>query len=261
MKKLAKHAFWVTCNWYGRIFGRPWLEHFNLAILNLALHGLGYNNSYRSFTGEQWFIRDVLKRGDIRVCIDVGANVGNYARELINTLDCTVYAIEPTSPSFAQLQKCAAERPNTLFPIQKAVLDAPDTVTMYSRAALDETASVDAGAFGPTAVREEVAADTLDTIVAPLNLTRIDLIKVDVEGYEREVFRGMQKTLTQFRPAYIQFEFNIAQLKRGYTVYDLCQMLPDYEFYRLLPRGWIRIHPEKFASNIFMFSNIVAKRV
>jgi hypothetical protein len=100
----------------------------------------------------------------------------------------------------------------------------------------------------------------LDELVARENIQRIDFIKIDTEGFEREVARGMQKTLKDLRPKFVQFEFNIMQLRRGYTVLDMEQLLPGYTLWRLLPHGWLKVDPQAFAGNIFMFQNIVAVR-
>lgn len=70
----------------------------------------------------------------------------------------------------------------------------------------------------------------------------------------------MQETLRLLKPKFIQFEFNLIQLHRGYTIYTLAQLLKGYTFYRLLPHGWVRIDPASFVANIFMFQNIVAVR-
>jgi hypothetical protein len=49
----------------------------------------------------------------------------------------------------------------------------------------------------------EVAGVTLDSIVKSEGLQRLDLVKIDVEGAEMQVLRGMDSTLTAFRPKLI----------------------------------------------------------
>ena len=48
-----------------------------------------------------------------------------------------------------------------------------------------------------------VSSVSIDDLVKSLNLDRLDLIKIDVEGHEGFVIRGAQETLTLFRPMLI----------------------------------------------------------
>jgi len=76
----------------------------------------------------------------------------------------------------------------------------------------------------------EVPLDTLDNYCAARQITRLDFIKVDVEGAEHLVFRGAEKTLERLRPTII-FECNEESgaesyrvlEKLGYGLFDLDQ--------------------------------------
>ena len=46
----------------------------------------------------------------------------------------------------------------------------------------------------------EVEVTTIDAIVAELALPRVDYIKFDIEGAEREALKGAEKTLTKYQP-------------------------------------------------------------
>ena len=63
-------------------FGRKSLQFFNDIILSLSLHAKGYKN-YGNFkaTGEENFINIIS--GEIKVCLDIGANIGNYSKLLL----------------------------------------------------------------------------------------------------------------------------------------------------------------------------------
>ncbi len=264
MKKLSisriKHAFWILANIYGRLFGRALFAPFHRSMLILALHGLGYDNGWKnSYTGEEWFIRHILRPTRPRVCIDIGANVGNYSALLLQNLTGTVYAFEPATSSFAVLQNIQARFQGRFFPINKAVSNAVGKTHLYSSRERSPTASLDTRLV-PNASAEEVSVTTLDAFIEEQSVPDIDFIKIDTEGFEKEVFQGMQKTIRTCKPRFIQFEFNILQLRRGYTLLELTDLVKEYTFYRLLPRGWVAIDPRSFSSNIFMFCNIVAVR-
>ncbi|OYV01641.1 MAG: hypothetical protein CFE26_22755, partial [Verrucomicrobiales bacterium VVV1] len=54
------------------------------------------------------------------------------------------------------------------------------------------------------AVTVEVQTVTLDDTLAPAgSLARLDLVKVDVEGFEREVRRGSTRILREVRPVWL----------------------------------------------------------
>jgi hypothetical protein len=52
-----------------------------------------------------------------------------------------------------------------------------------------------------------VPVTTLDALVAAQGLARVDLVKVDVEGFEGDVLDGAADTIARHRPAFI-LEFN-----------------------------------------------------
>jgi FkbM family methyltransferase len=256
MKSAIRHSFWVLSNWWGLVFGHAWLAPVHHLLLNLTLHSLGYDNA--RFTGEEWFIKNVLKKAGVKTCIDVGANIGGYSMPLIKYLDCKVYAIEPSSSSFAQLQKNLQDKNVVL--IKAALSDHEGMGTLFSRRTQSEKATLSPVLGEGSSIQEEVRVTTLDTVVQENSISEIDLIKIDTEGHELEVFRGMRHTLSQLKPRFIQFEFNHVHLYRDTTLLELSRELPHYQLYRLLPHGWIKIDPIKYANNIFMFCNIIAVR-
>lgn len=249
--KKLKHFSWVLLNIYGRLFGRRSLTGFHRTLLAISLHGLGYDNTWKmSYTGEGWFIGHVLPNYGVKVCLDVGANVGEYSKELL-LHGHEVHALEPSTHTFKALSRIEG-----IHTYNVAVSNYDGRGSLFSPVKLAGTATLDRELLSKKDVeKEDVRVVTLDSFAAANHIAP-DFIKIDVEGFEREVLEGM-KTL---RPRVIQFEFNIMQLKRGYTLLALTALLPGYAFYRLLPRGMIRIDPEKFVNNIFMFSNYVALR-
>ena len=248
-----KHFFWVISNIFGYLFGRALFAQVYHGMITLCLHGLGYDNMYRdSWSGERWFIKNKVAPLQPKVCIDIGANVGAYTKMLLQYTNAQVYAVEPSSSSLKKLQKLG-ER-TIVVPL--AVSDFDGEAVLYSSTEEDERATLDKNVReGKT--EEKVRVCTLNTLSKEYDIGNVDFIKIDTEGFEKEVLSG----LGAIKPNFIQFEFNKHHLYRKVTLLELTQLLPEYEFYRLLPHGWIKIHPRKYVDNVFMFCNIVAKKV
>jgi hypothetical protein len=73
----------------------------------------------------------------------------------------------------------------------------------------------------------------LDALVAQQALTRLDVIKMDVEGAELEVIKGGLKTLEQYKPILLIELFDAALQKQGASVDAVVAQLKEagYSFY------------------------------
>jgi FkbM family methyltransferase len=143
------------------------------------------------------------------VAIDIGASLGEWAVPLARAIGAAgrLFAFEP-QPLVARAL-AATFRINNLTQaeaIEAAVSDRGGVQTM----AMPEIASseVDSGRARIGAARAgETAASvrsvTIDAFAGETGLTRLDLVKIDVEGHERAVLAGACTTLARFRPAIV----------------------------------------------------------
>ncbi len=138
------------------------------------------------------------------VALDIGANVGAVTLALARFTAPTgiVHAFEPGPPNVQRLQANLALNPGlaaqvTVHPA--GVGEAPGQLRWQEEDGNPGNAML--GAHGTHAV----PVITLDDFTVQQGLSRLDFIKVDVEGMELSVFRGARCTLRQFRPT-IYFE-------------------------------------------------------
>lgn len=131
-----------------------------------------------------------------RQAIDVGANVGRYAKPLAS-LARHVHAFEP-HPRLAHILR--ASLPPNVTVRQVAVSDAPGRVLLYVpvfNGREDEgLGSIDDPAHDSGCLRMEVEATTLDTMAS----LDVGFVKIDVEGHEANVLAGARKLIADQRP-------------------------------------------------------------
>ena len=139
------------------------------------------------------------------VILDVGANSGIYAMvaQAVNA-SATVVAFEPVERVYLQLLEHAELNGGKVRCVNAAVSDCSGGVTMFEPDVEHPYwASLDPTVFGPDVgkdwVQVEVKGIRLDDFLSDAQLSP-DLIKVDTEGHEPEVLRGLGSMLAANRP-------------------------------------------------------------
>ena len=132
--------------------------------------------------------------------IDVGGNIGYYAMMEARLVGPTgkVVAIEPMPDNSEQLCFNVAKNGYDNIDIHKmAIGDHDGTAVMYI------TARSNWHSLHPPAEAKsemKVRVSSLDSLVLPYNLPSVDLIRMDLEGYEIVVIEGMKKVLEKYGP-------------------------------------------------------------
>jgi FkbM family methyltransferase len=143
------------------------------------------------------------------VAIDIGANLGAWTLPFAAAVGRGghVLAVEPAPRSAAALAKTlAANALGQAELVRCAVGDADGAVDFAVPLVTSARSDTGTARIGPAMTGHEtllLAMRRLDTLVAERALERIDLVKIDVEGYERRVFDGGGTALARFRPALV----------------------------------------------------------
>ena len=250
---------------YRIVFARELFYRLNKLIYRCSLSGLGIlNYEPDKASGEINFLNNLLKNRLGGVVIDVGANVGDYSRLVLEiNKSVTVYAFEPNPKTFAKLT--ASIRIKNFNPINAAVSNTEGFLSLYDYESKEGSGhaslyrEVIENIHHSKAVEHKVRVCSLDEFVKSKNIQKIDLLKIDTEGNELNVLKGVSELIRAAKIDAIHFEFNEMNVCSRTFFKDFWDMLPRYDFYRLLPLGMVNIERySPFFCEIFAYQNIVA---
>jgi FkbM family methyltransferase len=231
--------------------------------LRLSCFSTIFRTIYRNISGKKFepgiFALDrFISPG--AVCFDVGAAYGRYTLVLSRLAGNSghVYSFEPGSYSYAVLssimrfhglrnvtavKKALSERAgkiNLLLPIKRTGKIGPSLAYL--------NAGKESGA-----ISEEVEMITLDQYRQASGVSRLDIIKCDVEGAELLVFRGARESISRFKPT-ILCEIDASLVSRfAYAPSDIFAFLSgeDYKPFIFRDNSFREIGEFKENSNYF----------
>jgi FkbM family methyltransferase len=148
-------------------------------------------------------LRRTLSPGD--VAIDVGANIGIYTQLLSRWVGPTglVHSFEPSPKNFGRLQRATRKLANVRLS-QSAVGESSRRTTLY----VSDKLNVDHRAYLPEGDSRHIVPIemiALDDYFKPGE--RVDLIKMDIQGYELHALRGASRVLADNPGIKLLFEF------------------------------------------------------
>jgi FkbM family methyltransferase len=160
-------------------------------------------------------VRGLLRRGD--VFVDVGANIGWFtalAASIVGTRG-TVLSFEPSPYAYERLHHSVARASNVrAFNIGLSEQDGELVLFVPPEARGNHDPSMVEYCDGMTPVT--VPVRRLGAVLEELGISRVDVMKIDVEAHEPEVFAGCESLLRAGCIRSILCEFNDPLLrKRG----------------------------------------------
>ncbi len=171
---------------------------------------------------KRWILRNLPKDG---VFIDVGANVGILtACAAIKAVEGLIVSIEPTS-TFDVLKRNLKSLNDQLSNIQLHNVALGENNGKHK----DKLYKI----WGEEPVEDIFDFKTLDSLVSELALKKINVVKIDTDGFELEVLKGASNTLRTHRPTVI-VEVNEAMAIRQTSHQDLFQFMIDAKYDKAL---------------------------
>jgi FkbM family methyltransferase len=153
-------------------------------------------------------------QSDFATIIDVGANRGQFSVAAARRYPrAAIHAFEPIEGAFRQLQKNIARYPNVTAH-HKALGGGVGSVRFFQNqfdqvsSALEIDPANHQPYFDHAAVRRiSVKMDRLDRLAPELNFERPTLLKLDVQGYEKQVLCGARDCLSSIDYLVLELAF------------------------------------------------------
>lgn len=164
-------------------------------IVQIRVHGIAYPVSIRIGTTDLATFKQVLverhyefdKPETPRLIIDAGANIGLASIYFANRYpDAKIVAIEPEASNYKMLKRNTAAYPQ-ITPLQAALWRKNENLFLFDSGHGNHGFQVGDEQQG---TRERLGATpglTVDAILRDVGENRVDLLKIDIEGAEREV--------------------------------------------------------------------------
>jgi len=258
-------------NFYIRVFSNKFFHSFHHFVIHSSQRAIGYKNfGNLELTGEKKLLK-IISKHKIKLSIDIGANVGNFAKEILLTTNSFVVAIEPMNESYKKLKKLEFHFNKRIVCFNIALSDKAEKKKIYFQSPKSELASFNENIKNLNYINKKkikykiINSITLDNFIKKnKNLFKIgvDFIKIDTEGHDHKILQGAEKTIKLFKPKFIQFEMNWHYLFDGINIYYICSKFHEYNLFRVLPyeSGLVKADFQHPNDNIFHLSNFVLVR-
>jgi FkbM family methyltransferase len=171
--------------------------------------------------------------------VDIGANIGAHTLRLARLVGPhgRVLAFEPTDFAFQKLQRNLALNPELASRVEAFhcfLTEASDVAvprTIYSSWPLTGGEDLHAKHLGHAMPTETATARSLDDVLALYPDRRVQLVKLDVDGFECAVLRGARQMLREGRPIFVMELAPYVLEERGASLSELLSFF--------IPNGYV----------------------
>jgi FkbM family methyltransferase len=221
------------------------LRFGNVVLKGDVAHNVFYPLVRHGYYTHQAVEDDVLAylaRGS-RLIVDVGGNIGYTAALLAASApDARIFVFEPLPLCKPYLDQIAAQFPGVTI-AAKAVGATPGTAQFLQRAQIDRS-SLKGGEdarIDPTqtaSAQDEHIKVEVTTLDAEFAGQIVDVIKIDVEGFEHDVLMGARTTIARCKPVVVFEAYETVVLAAAISIF--AEIDPGYMIYTIAHDGHLR---------------------
>lgn len=205
------------------------------------------------------FQRNVYLSGPVRIVpgsivLDIGANIGIFAKRAISAGARQVVSIEPVPATVLALRWNLASEiaMNRALILQMGVWDKSDALRFVVDAKRPGRSSCVEASSEKDVYETTINVKPLDLIIKELDLPRADFIKIDIEGAELRALQGAREVLVGDKPQLaIAVEHTSDQFRNACLVRDL--VLSINPAYRCIPGPYLTDSQRRLSPELLYF--------
>lgn len=225
-------------------------DHINYPFV-VKRNGLIYEGNLNSYIDWSVYFYGYYERNEIKyfskllnkirnpTMLDIGANVGHHSL-FLSPYCSEIIAFEPLIENcvdFEKRMKLNSIRNVRLF--KCGLGDKNQKLNFILPGSENKGTGFFSEAFGNNTIELDVRRG--DDVLSEIRLEKLELIKMDVEGFEVSVIKGLVNHINKFRPI-IFMEFTSEQKNNICSVTELKQLLPNnYNIYLIQERKVVLI--------------------
>jgi len=167
----------------------------------LSVRGYPHPVHFRHATTDKYVIGEVLaleqyselqSLSGVRTIVDAGANIGTASVYFLNHFpETTVIALEPDPGNYSLLRKNLAYYGERAVPLRRALWRSNEPLAI-SRGQFRDGGEWSFQVKEAEGEQSEVEGTTLSSLMTERMLDVIDILKIDIEGAEREIFENIE---------------------------------------------------------------------
>lgn len=174
---------------------------------------------------------------DFSCLLDIGANVGQTARRMRHHFpDAEIHSLEPLASTYTELQRNARRLGIKTHKVALGARNEAAEIQLQPGGTSSELNTLVAGSHHPGqagAGVETVEVRTLQTFAAGADITRIDILKIDTEGFDLEVLKGAGAWIDDQRIPFILTEVSMNPKNTFHVPFEIVKGFMEQRGYYL----------------------------
>ncbi|CAN5626454.1 hypothetical protein BH11BAC1_BH11BAC1_18040 [soil metagenome] len=195
--------------------------------------------------------------------LDIGGNIGFFTKFLAKHVGSSghVYSFEPDITNFNHLKKELSGNKNVTL-VQKAIAAESGSLTLYTSTLLN----VDHRTYKPDNYTGSYSVEKIAIDEFVSDRFKVDFIKMDIQGFEKDALKGMEKTLMANKDIILFTEFWPYGLKQaGSSAAEVFDLLSSngFSIYKVDASKLVTMTREDAATmkvEYFTDANVIATR-